>query len=257
MQKQPIHVLLQGESGHGKDTFAATFPAPRLVLHLDGTGKETPYIDNLILGKAQQVGEIQEYQLGGSLIKYRDVVDAVGEVTRIEYYSSDNPTMPNMSLALETRMSFFTQEQGSWATLICGTLGSAAVESRYYEQFVLNPQFKDPRKWYGAATEYVERLIFMQKALLKCNVVFTCHIGQNKNEVGGEILFTPDLPGRLSYGAGRYFSEMYRIFIWRDQEGRALRWLQTDGDGRYQCQTHIRAPNPIGPDPTYGKLWGK
>lgn len=251
-----IHTLLQGESGHGKDTFAATYPAPRLVWHLDGMGQEMPYINNKLIGKAQQVGELLSYDIGGSKVQYRDVVDAKGEFTRIEYYSSENPTMPNVSQLLETRMALFGQEQDSWKTLICGTLGSAAVESRLYEQFVLNPQFKDPRKWYGAATEYVERLIFMQKAL-RCNTVFMCHIGREKDEVGGEFLFTPDLPGRLAIGAARSFNESYRVFIWRGENGVAQRWLQTDGDGRYQCKTHIDAPNPVGPNAQYSMLWSR
>jgi len=144
------------------------------------------------------------------------------------------------------------REQTGWKTLVCGSLSSVALESRLTEQFVMNPQFKDPRKFYGAATEYVERLIFMQKAL-KCNVIFICHVARAQDEVGGEFLFGPDLPGRLSYSAGRYFNEMYRVFIKRDESGVAHRILQTDGDGRYQCKTHIEADNPVYPH--FESLW--
>ncbi len=255
MQKPVIHVLLTGESGVGKDNFAGTFPGSRLVWHLDGFGQDMPYIDNIYMGRAKDVGELQEYPIGVGVVQYRDIVAADDSITRIEYYSSDNPTLPNIAQVLEQRMSFFAQEQQQWGTLICGSLSSAALESRLFDQYVLNPQYKDPRKWFGAATDYVERLIFSQKSL-KCNVVFICHIGRDKDEVGGEMLFTPDLPGRLSYAAGRYFNEMYRLFIWRDETGKAHRYLQTDGDGRYQCKNHIKAENPLGPDPTYEKLWG-
>jgi len=238
-----------GATGAGKDTFAATWPGPRMVWHLDGFGQEIPYLKG-----AQNVGELQTYNLGGHVVTYRDVIAADGGFTRIEYYSSDNPTMAMMSQVLETRIGFFSGEQAAWKTLICGSLSAAAVENRLYEQFVLNPNYKDPRKWYGAATEYLERLIFMQKAL-RINTVFICHIGKEKDEIGGEFLFTPDLPGRLSDGAGKYFNEMYRLFVWRDGEGKAHRYLQTDNDGRFQCKTHIDAPNPLGPNPTYEGLW--
>lgn len=251
MQRQPIHVLLMGESGAGKDTFAATFPKPMLVWHLDGFGQEMPYMKG-----AKEIGEIKYYQGAGATIAYRDIVAADGGFIRIEYFSSDDPVHPQVSQVLESRMSVFAgAEKAGWATLVCGSLSSVALENRLYEQFVLNPQYKDPRKWYGAATEYVERLILMQKALT-CNVVFICHIGREKDEVGGEFLFTPDLPGRLSVSAGRYFNEMYRLYIARDPNGNPVRALQTDGDGRFQCKTHIDAVTPLY-WPTYEGLWAK
>lgn len=257
MKRIPLHILLMGETGVGKDTFAATFPGPRIVWHMDGHGQDMPYMKN-----AQQVGELLSYNMGGHLVPYRDIIAQDGSVTRIEYYSSDNPLNPTASNILESRMVNFTSEQQQWKTLIAGSLSSAALENRLYEQFVLNPQFKDPRKWYGAATEYVERLVMMQKALT-CNVIFICHVGRSLDEVGGEMLFTPDLPGRLSYGAGRYFNEMYRIYIpYREgkpivnqETGKTERYLQTDHDGRYQVKTHIEADNPCYPH--YESLWRK
>ena len=253
MSDRPIiHCLQMGESGAGKDTFAATFPKPMLVWHLDGFGQEMPYLNNVHFGKAQSQGEVLSYDLGQAKVPYRDIVAGDGGFIRIEYFSSDNPTYPSAAAILESRMSYFYDEQSNWKTLVCGSLSSAALESRLNEQFVLNPQYKDPRKWYGAATEYVERLILMQKAL-SCNVVFICHINRTQDDVGGELMFGPDLPGRLSYSAGRYFNETYRIFVGTDQNGVRHRYLQTDSDGRYQCKTHINAPNPA--FPSYEGLW--
>lgn len=247
MKRVPIHVLLMGESGVGKDTFAATFPKPMLVWHLDGYGQEMPYMKG-----ALEIGELQEYRLGNSNlnITYRDIQRPDGLV-RVEYFSSDDPQAPNVSVALSSRISFLRQEQG-WQTLCCGSLSSAALEGRLYEQFVLNPQFKDPRKWYGAATEYVERLIASQKSL-PYNVVFMCHVGQSRDEMDGSLVYTPDLPGRLSYGAARYFNEMYRVHVVQGEDGKRFRSVQTDHDGRYQAKTHIDAPNPC--YPSYESLW--
>jgi len=246
-----LHLLLEGESGVGKDTFAATWPKPMLVWHLDGYGQEMPYMKG-----AEQVGELASYQLGNSdiYIQYRDIVKA-GEWIRVEYFGSDNPEMPDASRVLSARMSYFPGElqQLGYRTLVCGSLSSIALEGRLYEQFVLNPQYKDPRKWYGAATEYVERVIMMQRAL-PCNVVFICHIGKTMDEVAGEMLYTPDLPGRLSYSAARYFNEMYRMFVKPNEQGQRVRYLQTDNDGRFQSKTHIDAPAYID-NPNYEKLW--
>jgi hypothetical protein len=253
-----LHTLLMGESGAGKDTFAATYPGPMLVWHLDGHGQDAPYMDNKILeqrlgnGKSKAISGIQEYQLGDAVIPYRDITMADDKFVRIEYFSSENPTYANAATVLEARMSFFSQEQDQWGALVCGSLSSVSTESRLNEQFVKNPTYKDPRKWYGAATEYLERLIFMQKSL-RCNTVFICHIARQADDVGGEMLFGPDLPGRLSYQAGRYFNECYRVFVMPDEQGVRHRYLQTDNDGRFQCKTHIKAPNPCYPG--YDELW--
>jgi hypothetical protein len=223
--------------------------------HFDGHGQDMPYLKG-----AQSVGDLMQFTLGGHTITYRDIVASDGGFIRVEYYASDSAQIANIQPILDTRMSYFANEQDNWATLACGSLSSVALEGRYYEQFVLNPQYKDPRKWYGAATECLERLIFMQRAL-RCNVVFMCHIGKDKDEVGGEFLFTPDLPGRLGHGAGRYFNEMYRVFVQQAEDGRRVRGVQTDNDGRFQCKTHIDAPSVIwsktgkAGSPSYEDLW--
>jgi hypothetical protein len=250
--RPPIHVLLTGDTGAGKDSLAATFPGPRLVWHLDGFGQEMAYMHHVKMGRARDVGELKEYSLGNSKITYRDIVDARGDFTRIEYYSSDSPTAPNIAQVLEQRMGFFKQEAAQWKTLICGSLSSASLEGRLYEQYVLNPQFKDPRKWHGAATDYLERMVMMQKSL-PINVVFICHVANHMDNVLGEMFFMPDLPGRLSYGAPRYFNEMYRVYVYKDDQGVNQRAVQTDSDGQYKAKTHIFAPNPCFAD--YEALW--
>lgn len=40
----PIHVLVYGDFGSGKSTFAATFPKPQLIFCFDAYGKEMPYL---------------------------------------------------------------------------------------------------------------------------------------------------------------------------------------------------------------------
>lgn len=42
-EKIPLHLLLYGDTGSGKSTFAATFPKPMLVWCFDPHGKDMPY----------------------------------------------------------------------------------------------------------------------------------------------------------------------------------------------------------------------
>jgi hypothetical protein len=259
MEKPILHTLLMGQSGVGKDTFAATWPKPMNVWHLDGMGQDMPYINNKLMqlqginnGKAKDVSEFKTYQIGQSEIPYRDIVMADDGFVRVEYFSSDNPTFPNAAPILEQRMAYFHQEQGNWKTLVAGSLSAVGLEARLHEQFVMNPQFKDPRKWHGAAADYLERLIVMQKGL-RCNVLFISHIGRDKNEIDGEIIFGPDLPGRLQWGSAKYFNEMYRLYVVKNDQGERVRVIQTAHDGKFECKTHIDAPNPS--YPSWDGIW--
>ncbi len=74
MRLKPIHVLIYGDTGTGKSTFAATFRAAGnvLVWCFDAHGKDLPYHKG-----AKKVGELQTYEIGGQHgsvpITYRDV----------------------------------------------------------------------------------------------------------------------------------------------------------------------------------------
>ena len=72
---KPIHVLIYGDSGVGKSTFASTFREVGnvVVINFDPHGKDMPYSKG-----AKSVGEWQTYDIGGAHgsvpIVYRDVV---------------------------------------------------------------------------------------------------------------------------------------------------------------------------------------
>ncbi len=73
MKGKPIHVLVYGDTGTGKSTFASTFRAcgNMLVWCFDPYGKDLPY------HKGGEVGELQSYEIAGYqgsvVIPYRDV----------------------------------------------------------------------------------------------------------------------------------------------------------------------------------------
>ena len=74
MRLKPIHVLVYGDTGTGKSTFASTFREAGnvLVWCFDAHGKDLPYHKD-----AKKVGELSTYNIGGAqgevLIPYRDV----------------------------------------------------------------------------------------------------------------------------------------------------------------------------------------
>ena len=71
---KPLHVLVYGDTGTGKSTFASTFREAGnvLVWCFDPYGKDLPYHK-----QAKEVGELQKYEIGGAMgsveIVYRDI----------------------------------------------------------------------------------------------------------------------------------------------------------------------------------------
>lgn len=261
MKKPKLHVLLYGYSGVGKDTLAAQFPGDRLVLFLDGQGgNEFPYMVG-----ASDVSDMQSYELGVDaygqkiMVEYQDITASDGKLTRIEYYSSESANAPTISDTLEMRMSLVKEEQDDWGTLILSSLSAVNLEAMYMEQFVKNPITsngkEDPRQWRGGATDYLERLIFGQRYLHKMNVVYIAHTALKDNGTTGEVLRTVSLPGRLATQSGNYFGEFWRLYIKTNHEnGLRERWLQLDGDGRYQAKSHLMTESPC--RPTWDAIWG-
>lgn len=238
--KTPIHALLLGKSGVGKDTFCATIPGSKLVWHLDGFGQETPYLDT-----AAEIGPVQVRQVGGMDLRYRDLIAEDGSLTRIEYLSSDDIERPTGIQLFNTRVSEFRNELEVWDTLVCGSLSSIAIEGRYYEQFVVSPSKKDTLKWFGAAATAVERLVNMQKGW-PCDVFLLGHLRREDEKVMGDREWIADLPGKqLPYNAQRYFSEVWHMYLTRQGDGSILRLIQTQASPEFQAKSHINAPDPF------------
>jgi len=69
-QNKPLHVLVYGDTGTGKSTFASTFKEAGnvLVWCFDPYGKDLPYHK-----EAKEVSELKTYQIGQVEIMYRDI----------------------------------------------------------------------------------------------------------------------------------------------------------------------------------------
>ncbi len=196
---------------------------------------------------AIQVGELQRYQLSGlsgeeNFIPYRDITRPSG-VIRIEYYHSMFPTQPTAYSRFLSRMGNFHKEE-FWKTLVLDDATFMELEARKWHQYVLNPTSKDGRQWYGGSKELLEEMLMMRFSGLTQNVVVLCHIDEDKDELWGEIVRNPAMPGKLSKRLGAAYGEQYRAYVLRDEKGNATRQLQTQNDGRYAVQSQIHAPNP-------------
>lgn len=248
MGHPPTHTLAYGDSGSGKSTFAATYPKPELVWMWDPWGKETPYLNR---------GDATDVQIDDATgTPYRDVISRkTGKLLiRVENYLDTDFKQPEAYHRYLTRMTRFQQEYADWATVVFDSVTFAELTARKWHQYGLNPTAKDGRQWFGGSTDLIEEMLMGRLAALPMNVVVCAHVDEDKDELHGTFVRTPKMPGqRLRKGVMAAFSEVYRAFITKNEQGQRVHLLQTRGDNLWASSSQIGAPDPCYPD--YKSLW--
>jgi AAA domain len=258
--RPPIHVLVIGDYGAGKSTFAATFPKPMLVFQFDAFGKDFPYLNRpgtevsalFSDAKADWVRTVSSTKSGKLLIRLeyyhelewtepREVTRKAGKTIR-----DVNPSAYNTFLK---RMAGFHHEYEEWATVVLDSATPLEIAARRWDQFIVNPGAEDARQWYGASKDLLERMLFTRFAGLPMNVVVLAHIDDEKYEFQGKQRRVPMLPGKLRGSLGSQYQEVYHAYI--VDNGEYL--LQTRTDALFACTSAIQAPNPC--PPHYDALW--
>lgn len=262
----PIQLAVMSEYGVGKSHFAATFPKPILVLHLDPFGKAQPYFDRGRLEPETYEGEF------GQVVRRVLSRKSDSTIIQLEFFYDAEPTRPTAFDTLFGRFPSLADEvrEGRWRTVVVDTFSTLDLYARYRRTY--GPLKSDRPNVFS--TEDVEQMLTRLGSLsTHANVVINCHIDENPSSMdpdrvetvqtkqglvrlmgGGQMVATPKGPGRLRKGLGAMFvSELYYLRCDRDKDGNLIRWLQTQPDGRYACATRINAPNPC--EPRYAALW--
>lgn len=246
------HFLIYGDSGAGKSTSAATFPTPQLVFSWDPYGKEQPYKKRwLAEGGRIEVGTTPD----GIEVEY--VLDAQGTLqVQIEHFIDADPRKPSVYSAFLKRMDQFGKDElQEWknGTVIVDSVTFMELAARKWAQYQLNANSKEPRQWYASSTEMLEEMLMIRFGRLVMNVVVVAHIDEDKDEINGEIIRNPSMPGRMRKRSPAGYSEVYRQYVVRDDKGRRVHLWQTRNDGRWNCSTQWEVPDPC--VPAWGELW--
>jgi hypothetical protein len=249
MADRPIgHWLIYGDSGAGKSTGASTFPKPLLVLAFDPRGKEMPYVRRGI--PAESIADDGETAVTEVLSR------KTGEMlVRIEHYLDAEPTKPTGFARFRRRLVNLTRDIDEWGiqTLVLDSVTFMELAARKEAQYVLNPNSREPRQWFGSSTDALEEVLMIRFGALPINVVVLAHIDEDKDEVHGLMVRHPSAPGRLRKRSPAGYSELYRAYVKRTTDGeREYNW-QTQSDAMYNCASQIDAPDPCLQD--YRLLW--
>lgn len=257
------HYLIVGNAGSRKSTFAATFPKPMFVFQMDSYAKAMPYRR---LGKPGEQGELVTAEgmedLGGA-IPYENIMSVKHEdrvIARIEHYqTADVSQGVDYIYAYENFLARFPQvykevREGKWATIVFDSLSSLSYEARKMDEYKFNPAIQEGKKAhgmqvYGAAARAIEELVRSNLSSLRCNVVLLGHLTAEKGEVGNNVSYWPEAPGKLPRQLPAVFPECYVMHT--DEKGEC--YLQTRSDHEYTATSQIPAPNPCAP--TYKALF--
>jgi len=265
----PRKFMIMGEAGVGKTSLLATFPQPILSFHFDNPDKaEEPY---------ERLGDYERDPKTGLYLRpnpgilgpivnsdegrYRWVTSrrTNKKIILIRFYKDIDPRDPrgwvdfhNYHTKLVHGGLYRADGTLRWNTIGYDSVGGMEFLARKDQQYRMNADAKDSRQWYGGSTDELEEFLQSSVPALPCNAVVITHIDHREDPIHGGFLHMPVAPGRLRINLFRDYSEMYRFYVAKDEEGTHRR-LQTAASGEFHAFTQIGAPD--GCKPTYRSLW--
>lgn len=237
-----LHIIIYGDPGAGKSSFAATAPTPMLILCGDAYGKHTPYLRQF----ANHIAKRGHTPEGMDVLILKNP-ETMKVECQIEFYHNSKPRRGDAFPAFRRRTErLCDEEQGDWATVIVDSITSIEMRAREEAKYVTNPNSKEPRQWFAESTEQLESILIGGFSGFPAHIILIAHLTDARKsvEMHEEVYQTLSAPGRLRSGQGlpSQYSELYRAYV--DSTGRHL---QTESDGTYFCATQINAPNKCRP----------
>lgn len=240
------HIMIYGDAGTMKSTFAATAPKPQLVTLFDNLGKDLPYLRR---------GKPGPREVSEQGVPYREVYSRKDDslLIRIEYFHDQNVKNPKATYAYERyleRLDAMEQEMhdGRWASYVLDSCTYFQIAVFKYNQYKKNPTAKsgeqqDARQWYASVSMEAQELVNSRLAWLPIPVIMTAHLAHREDRVRGEMLYLPDAPGQTAHRLPAAFTEVWLAYV--DDAGE--HWLQTRKSNKYMATTQVNCPNPMEP----------
>lgn len=237
-------ILLQGRSGSGKTTAAASWIRARppgsaqrlLALMLDRPGKETP----LIL--ASSGGVLLDETLPDETRRILAGSEDAPDLEVLCFYET-RPRAPTAWTRLVSVLESLDWSQ--YHTLVIDSLTSLRLLAEY--AVISEYGFawkKDKYPIYDNASERLVALLLLEATAWPVELIVTCHCvpggtyGKALAE-DGTALWLPDLAGRLGNTdlLARSFAETYTLHRQEDETGTAAHVFQTQSGGGWLCST--------------------
>lgn len=245
-----IQVCAYGEPGIGKSTFFAGFPNPKIVFAFDTPGKLRAYLKAVVEAGGKELPEVKDSQ--GTRIW--QAVNKEGKLAvRIELYRDVRVDAPEAFPTFQDRfIRFVEKEQQQWAGGFLDSATLMGLHARKWSQYDLNANVKG-WKHYAVQTDEMEEQLILQFPSLECDAGVAMHVSKKTIEAEGGLLRAPNAPGRLLDTTGAGWPELYYMWIEVKPDGKKVRRLQTENDGKFQAITVLGVPD--GTRAQYRNLW--
>lgn len=225
-QSTNLKLLLLGDSGAGKTTFAASGPGRVQIADFDGK----------VSSAAQYLRENNPSQL--DQVNYTDYA-SIGKFGDKELAAHKfNQDMGQLAKDLGEVRTFVLDSLTTFSDASMEyLLKSNPGVKRFVTQGAQIPVLQD----YQMARIWFKQMLTALLSL-KCHVIVTAHIQVDKDELTGQIIRSPMMAGKLSRELPIYFEEVWRAY--RDERGEY--WAQTQSDRSFVCRSQIPGlPNPV------------
>lgn len=197
VQDQGVKIVTYAESGIGKTVLVASLPRPVLI-------------------SAER----------GALSLSKQNLDRIYGPTGLSY-TSDIPVLQIETLKdLEDAYTWCTHPdmQQHYDSIAIDSLSEIAEKCLAH----FKPLHKDPRKAYGDMQDNMMDVIRKFRDITGKHVYMSAKLGKDKDEVSGQTLFGPSMPGtKLGPQVPYLFDEVFRYQIMNDGQGGKTRMLQT------------------------------
>lgn len=222
-----MNLLIYGEPGVGKTHFLGTAQdhkdtSPLLILDVDG-GVST-------LRKRPDVDVVQVRSYNELVSQYRTLFDAVSE-----------GKLPYKTIGIDSLSEFAKLDIGEISKTF------AAQNDK------LDPDIPDMRA-YGKSGNHIRRIVRAFRDL-PCNVIFTCHT-QNDRDNFNRLIYRPQLPGKLQVDIPGFLDIVGWLRSEVTDEG-VTRYLQTQKTEVTIAKDRTNALDAVEMNPTIPQMWDK
>lgn len=224
-----VKVLIYGHSGTGKTCASSTFPTPMLFADFDGkVSSAARFQEN---NKDQLNGiEFEDFRLSSSAQIENSYARFLKYVARLEELAVTPNKFPFKTVVID---SLTTMSDAQVAYLL---KKNANIQRAL-------PNVPGMQDWGMILLEMKD--IVKRVLALPCNVIFTGHIKDSKDEITGAIEYKVALAGQSADALPILLEEVYRAYVEVDKDGNYHYLAQTRASGKYKVRTQIPGMPPV------------
>lgn len=219
-------VLVFGTSGTGKTCFATGFPGPLFVADFDGK----------VSSAASFYAGSTELLRG---IHYESYTPQPGQPVERPFEDYCRKLYELEQLAAKNEFPYKTFVLDSLTTYVDQMMKQVMKQNPGMKRNDTKPVKVAALQDYMILSAHFKDMLF-RVLQLPCNVVITAHSQVDKDELTGEILRTPLLPGKLSSYLPVLFEEVYFTDVEQGQAGKTRYIAQTASDYRVKVRSQLK-----------------